>query len=275
MNKKLVLEEKDGGVLVGISQKDCDPVFSSFPGSLMDVLVEPVEGVNALVAFVTVAEAKWKDNPRATKYVAPAKPEVKKPKARSIPFSKSEKKAYGSDSATKKLKEGAPSPEAVSVPEEKEASPGTAQLPLLDEQEAQPRAEEVAAVEETKVEDAESKEAKPESKGFPALRTEEQKEAHKVYVADVAEAEKEADQTAEHPASPSDAEIDAHEAELAVSEKGYYIKDDSLPGRLDGPFADIQLAMDALSVPKDKRPTHKRYSRLSKVLQAKIIDRTA
>ena len=49
---------------------------------------------------------------------------------------------------------------------------------------------------------------------------------------------------------------------------GYFLQDGS------GPFADIQLAMDALGMPALSRPKHKRYSRLSSDLKAKIIDRT-
>ena len=37
------------------------------------------------------------------------------------------------------------------------------------------------------------------------------------------------------------------------------------------PFADVQLAMDALGIDKATRPTHNRYDRLSKKLQEEII----
>lgn len=39
-----------------------------------------------------------------------------------------------------------------------------------------------------------------------------------------------------------------------------------------GPYDTIQGALDALGIPKDNRPTHNRYSRLSKGLQAAILE---
>lgn len=68
--------------------------------------------------------------------------------------------------------------------------------------------------------------------------------------------------------TPSEVETEpATEPQEATSEQkepGLYLKD----GR--GPYANVQAALDALGLPKDQRPNHNRYSRLSKDLQSQI-----
>lgn len=213
-NKKLVLEEKDGNVLAGISQKDCDPLFSSFPGTLTDLLMEQAEGVSVLAGFVTVCETRWVADPKAAKYTAPklaaAKPAASKTKPEGKASSKTPKSAH--DETDK-----------VIASEVKEPSSGTPQLPLLDKAEEAPPEVETETLENPVVDTA--------GRGITQDPT-------------------------------AGSEIDLK------TPLGFYLATG------EGPFADIQLAMDALGMPKDKRPTHKRYGRLSKELQAKIIDKT-
>ena len=220
-NKKLVLEEKDGNVLAGIAQKDCDPLFQSFPGSLTDLLVETdTDGTPILGAFVVIAETRWAANPRAPKYTAPktVTPADMKPAAKKA-------KPEGKSPKT-------PKSDKVIASEEKEPSSGTPQLPLLDDKEAQPQSEEAVPT-------------------APAIETAE----HPQQVVDTAGRGITQDPT-------------AGSSELPCNSPGFYLQDGS------GPFTDIQLAMDAMGMPKDKRPTHKRHGRLSKDLQAQIIDKT-
>ncbi len=236
-NKKLILEEKDGSVLAGISQKDCDPLFASFKGTLTDLLMEEHSpGVPVISGFVAIAETKWAANPKATKYTNPA-----------LTAEAQAKKA--NEKAAKKAKaEAKASP---ITPEAKETS-GTPQLPLLDEKETpgSPAPTETAAPDKD-IDAGEFAETPAELE--PA-------EAAPVHVATSTDAP--------CPACQAD-EVNTAEAEkLPCNSPGFYLQDGS------GPFVDIQLAMDALGMPKDKRPTHKRYGRLSKDLQAQIVDKT-
>ncbi len=213
MNKKLVLEERDGGVLAGISQKDCDPQFSSFPSrSLADLLMQTAGGVSVLAGFVAVAETKWATNPKAPKYVAPKT---------ALPTSVTAKKEAERKTNAKTQKPSSQGQDKEITSEVTEPSSGTPQLPLLDVEE------------EIEARDRKFREEHPEdSEQLP--------------------------------------ESISTDGSIAIQNpaKGYFLKDGS------GPFADIQLAMDALGMPKDKRPTHKRYSRLSADLREKIIDKT-
>ncbi|MBA7601840.1 hypothetical protein ES703_08924 [subsurface metagenome] len=46
---------------------------------------------------------------------------------------------------------------------------------------------------------------------------------------------------------------------------GFYLRDGQ------GPFADVQTALEALGIPPDERPKHNRYERLSEKLKCLII----
>lgn len=46
---------------------------------------------------------------------------------------------------------------------------------------------------------------------------------------------------------------------------GFYLRDGQ------GPFADVQTALEALGVPPDERPKHNRYERLSEKLKCLIV----
>lgn len=48
---------------------------------------------------------------------------------------------------------------------------------------------------------------------------------------------------------------------------GFYLKDGQ------GPFADVQTALEALGIPPEDRPKHNRYDRLSEKLKEQIIKR--
>ena len=52
----------------------------------------------------------------------------------------------------------------------------------------------------------------------------------------------------------------------------YYLEGDQspVPGSVPGPYATVQEALDALGLPKDKRPHHNRYDRLSAKLKKSI-----
>ena len=63
--RKLVMEEREGAVLVGIQQEGCDPVIRTFLGNFDDALAQVPQ-------FLTEAEEKWAGAPRNPKHTPPA-----------------------------------------------------------------------------------------------------------------------------------------------------------------------------------------------------------
>jgi len=64
-NRKLVMEEHDGSVLVGVMQEGCDPVVKTIEGSLNDAL-------NQVPQFLTEAQEKWAVQPKYPAHTPPA-----------------------------------------------------------------------------------------------------------------------------------------------------------------------------------------------------------
>ena len=64
-NRKLVLEEHDGSVLVGVMQDGCDPVVKTTEGSLDDAL-------NQVPQILTEAQEKWAVQPKNPVHTPPA-----------------------------------------------------------------------------------------------------------------------------------------------------------------------------------------------------------
>lgn len=62
--RKIVLEEYEADVLVGIQKKDCDPVIKTVDGSIEEVLEK-------MPALIAEAEEKWATSPKNPTYVAP------------------------------------------------------------------------------------------------------------------------------------------------------------------------------------------------------------
>jgi len=67
--RKLVLEEQDGNVLVGVLQEGCDPIIKTKEGSIEEVLA-------AVPGFLTEAQEQWAVSPKNPAYKAPAKPKA-------------------------------------------------------------------------------------------------------------------------------------------------------------------------------------------------------
>ena len=62
--RKLVMEEHDGSVLVGVLQEGCDPIIKTKEGTLEQVLP-------AVPDFLTEAQEKWALSPKNPAYKAP------------------------------------------------------------------------------------------------------------------------------------------------------------------------------------------------------------
>lgn len=225
--RKLVLEEHDGSVLVGVLQDGCDPIIKTKEGSIEEVLP-------AVPGFLIEAQEKWA--------VSPKNPAHKAPPA---------EKAKTTPAATA------------------EQPKSTEELPLLagtEKAEAAPEAE--AAAEEKPAEAAAEAteppaapaEAEPEPAVVPA-----ETEAVEPAVSGVAEekAEQEVSERIAQAPAPPPAEPTPSTA-AKPGEWEYCLED----GR--GPFETVQLAMDALGLDKNTRPTHNRWDRLSTALKEKI-----
>ena len=63
--RKLVMEEQDGSVLVGVMQEGCDPIIKTKEGSIEEVLP-------AVPDFLKEAQEKWAVSPKNPAYKAPA-----------------------------------------------------------------------------------------------------------------------------------------------------------------------------------------------------------
>lgn len=68
-NRKLVMEEHEGKVLMGIQQEGCDPVVKTVEGNL-DAALEQVPGM------LTEAQEKWATSPKMPAYKPPKEPVV-------------------------------------------------------------------------------------------------------------------------------------------------------------------------------------------------------
>ena len=65
-NRKLVLDEKDGSVLIGVSARDCDPLVRTVEGDL-EAAMEKVP------AILAMAQERWTQSPRNPAYRQPPK----------------------------------------------------------------------------------------------------------------------------------------------------------------------------------------------------------
>jgi len=64
--RKLVMDEKDGSVLIGVSAKDCDPLVRTVEGNLEAAL-------DKVPAILAMAQERWTQSPRNPAYRQPPK----------------------------------------------------------------------------------------------------------------------------------------------------------------------------------------------------------
>ena len=118
-NRKLVMEEHDGSVLVGVLQDGCDPVIKTKEGSIEAVLP-------AVPDFLKEAQEKWAVSPKNPAYKAPAAAKATTPKAATP--SQPEKAEdlpllSGTEKPVEKAEVTEAAPEAEAPAEEKPAAP--------------------------------------------------------------------------------------------------------------------------------------------------------
>ncbi len=246
---KVVLEEKKGGgVIIGVSKEDCDPIMSTAGGNLLQAL-ETVPGL------ITQAEAKWQTAPRNPAYQAPPPPkkveDKKKEEKKPVPVSPVSKTELPLLAGIK----GKPGPEVKPIDDPVTSGP------------AQPALE--IKTPETEITESSTGSA-PEPAEQPARLTMEQldelsKVIHKTGGAPAT--------GTSIPLSPLGRAADQPIYPLATppaenkTGKGLFLQD----GR--GPYGSVQEALDALGVPAEKRPHHNRYDRLSNEWKQKILEK--
>lgn len=195
-----------------------------------------IETVLPLVPeFIITAEEKWKTDPKFPKYVAPEPPKANPKPANKVV-------GNGGRKPTEDLPLLAGSKEKPpDKPEEELPLVTSAQPPVTPEE----KPSEVTAG----LQAAAGVNAEPVPP--PDTITAADVEPHKVEPAK--------DEHPAPPATPPGSPVSAEKPEFE-----YYLKD----GR--GPFDNVQLAMDAMGIDKDKRPTHNRWDRLSTALKEAI-----
>ncbi len=234
--RKLVIDEKDGSVMMGVMKEHADPHIQTVTGTLEEAL-------GSIPKLLQDAEAKWGVSPKNPKYVAP--PEPKKEQAASKPKTKT----AADKSAATKPTEDLPLLADMTKPEVPVAPVAVEPIAGATEEE---KAEDLATMAEdlaTMKEDIKTQEIQPEQKG-------DQPAAALAPAAPVLAPVSQTSPTAP-PATSA--------VPLPATGQFEYILED---GR--GPFDTVQLAMDKLGLDKATRPAHNRWDRLSTELKRKI-----
>ena len=246
--RKLVMEEHDGSVIVGVLQEGCDPVVKTKEGSIEEVLP-------AVPDFLTEAQEKWAVSPKNPAYKAPVPAKAtatpaataeEPKKAEDLPLLSGTEKPAESGMTTEvkaEVTEATPEAEVEVTPAEvsAEEKPAEAEAEVTE-----PPAAPAEAEPEPEVPPAEPEAVEPAESGVEEGKTEQEI----------------SERIAQAPA-PQPAESTPSTA-AKPSEWDYYLED----GR--GPYESVQLAMDALGLDKDTRPQHNRWDRFSTPLKEKI-----
>jgi len=239
--RKLVMEENDGNVLLGVLQEGCDPIIKTKEGSIEEVLP-------AVPDFLKEAEQQWAVSPKNPTYKPPAKP-----KAPATPAATAEKPKQTEDlpllAGTEKSEEQVDA--AIKIAEvqggSREELEGAAEKttePAAEVTEAPAAPAEAEA--ETEVPPAGAEAVEPAESGVEEGKSQQEL------------SERIAQAPAPQPAEPTPSTA------AKPGEWEYKLED----GR--GPYESVQAAMDALGLDKDTRPSHNRWDRLSTALKEKI-----
>jgi len=240
-NRKLVLEEHNGSVLVGVLQDGCDPVINTKQGSIEEVL-------SAVPDFLKEAQEKWAVSPKNPAYKAPVVAKKTTPPAAPV-----EQPGKAEDlpllSAT--------AAETKEPPAETKEPPAETEEPQAEAEEPQAETEEPQAEPQAEAEVTEPAAAEPIAAEEP--------EAVEPTSTIVTEEETEQEIRARIAGAPAPQPAQQPTGTAAKSgEWEYYLQD----GR--GPFVSVQLAMDEMGLDKNNRPLHNRWDRLSTALKEKI-----
>jgi len=276
--RKLVLEEHDGSTLVGVLQDGCDPIIKTTEGGLNEALA-------AIPGFLTEAQEKWAVQPKNPAYKPPAPPKPAPKPAATPGAPKAEALPLLAGVKPVETPSPAPEPEAkeAEVPDgDDERSPLYKGIPV----------KRVIFEPEVPDKDIDAGEfAEVPSQIAPALSGAETKpEAMGLHIPDEGNLSAPAEaEVIEPPAEPAEIEpeLTAVPAELVAVEgeektamsrmAEQAAPSQPKPGEWEyflangrGPFGTVQMAMDALDLDKNQRPTHNRWDRLSTAYKEKI-----
>lgn len=215
MGVKLVMEEKDGKVVLGVSKENCDPLIETFDGYIEDAFP-------TAHCLLEKAEVQWNTAPRFPSYQPPKqeKAEMKKPKKETKAKKNVTKNIPDETKHDKSVTKSMASETKAEVPANLAGSV-TPELPLL---------------------------------------ARDNKQGRKCRVCGCTE-----QNACEGGCSWVEEDLCSSCKEKDKKKPGLYLKDGQ------GPFQTVQEALDAYGAPKDTRPQHNRYDRLSKAWQQIII----
>jgi hypothetical protein len=251
--RKIVIDERDGSVMVGVMKEGADPIINTLKYTLE-------ESLTYIPALVTDAETKWALSPKNPKYVAPEppKPVEKAGEAGSgagetgktsgaLPLLAGKDSAAAGPAVTSGIADEAkiggliPVSEAIKIAEAQGGSQAELDAKAA-ETAGQPVADVAAAAPGSAAPGGATSEAKPtQAPTAPAASSE--------------------NSTPPAASSPTAPPAGAG-APTGVWE--YMLED----GR--GPFESVQAAMDAMNLDKATRPQHNRWDRLSTDLKKRI-----
>ena len=240
-NRKLVMEEHDGSVLVGVLQDNCDPFIKTEKGAIEAVLTQ-------IPDFLKEAQDKWAVSPKNPAYKAPTPPKpapkpaakpTTAPTAAELPLLAGTGKTPPAAEAAEEQAPKAEEPAAVEAVAEEKAPEAVAEV-------TEPPAAPAAVEPEPEVAPAEPVAATPIESGVVEEKVEQEI------------SERIAQAPAPQPEQPTPS------AAAKPGEFDYFLQD----GR--GPFESVQAAMDEMGLDKNNRPQHNRWDRLSTALKEKI-----
>lgn len=252
---KILIEEREDGVLIGISRDGVDPYVKKVNLTWQQTL----ESVPFLKGMTEIAEQQWIVSPKNPSYAAPPKPEAKKVE----PPKKTEKpKKGGKKPEQPALVEATASPASTAPVEQRATQTPDEKNPTVSPVKAEtmePSENVVVKTEEPKIlaPTASVVEASPKEPITPVPSVGTCTETSCPVPVTMSTSVTTQEGTPEIKELPK--------TRTSADEFQYKLKD----GR--GPFADVQAAMDALGLDKATRPNHNRYDRLSKKLQEEII----
>lgn len=241
--RKLVIEEREGTVLVGIQQEGCDPVLRTIEGNFDDALAQVPQ-------ILTEAQEKWAGAPRNPAYTPPKTPAKKGTVSATpapAPQTADALPLLAGKEKTAEPEATVPAEETTPAPAEETTTPVEGETPPADQPSATSEAEEVAPT------------VAPTPTQEPEGAQEEESETLEAETGDLPP-ESTAGISERIAATPAPTQA----AAAGNQEWEYYLQD----GR--GPFSDIQAAMDAMGLDKETRPHHQRWDRLSTQLKEQI-----
>ena len=239
---KILIEEREGKCLIGISKEGMDPFVK-----VVDVTMQWLLDQSPFIAGIKeIADKQWAVMPKRPAYVAPPETKPAATAAAVTAPKKAEKKAPGKKKPVEKPGETTTSLTPAKA-EELRADFGKV------EQVSEPKVDLPAKTEPVKTTEV-VKVSNPESgQSYEYTKT--------TTVTQVPEPAKE---TIPAPAAVKQTRVSADDFQYRLAKPTALFPN-------GGPFKTIQEAMDAIGLDKATRPLHNRYDRLSKKLQAEIL----